>query len=431
METEKISQKEIYEDWRKRIFISIWITYATFYLTRVNFSVAIPGIIQEYGISKTEIGAVLTALFLAYAFGQFVNGQLGDKFGARKLVTFGLIASGILNIIFGFNHAFTGMIIIWALNGYFQSMGWSPTVKTLANWFPTDRRGKMAGFLGTSYQIGNVFSWALAGFIVGMLGWRWAFFLPGIIVIISAIHYWIRVRNAPEEVGLPTIEEEENGIENVEKKDVKKDYHLGFRYTIGLVVKNPAIWAVALSLFALNIVRYGFLDWAPTYMFEVQKAAISIAAYKAMLFPAAGCIGALFAGWASEKFFKNRRAPVAAIMLFLLAIFAFIYPNIPVESWQLSLICLMAVGFMTYGPHVLIVTAMPMDFGTRKAAASATGFIDGMGYIGAALTGIAGGWLIDNLGWDYAFYFWVVGAIFAGILMLLLWNYKSKKSKYH
>ncbi len=316
METEKISQKEIYEDWRRRIFISIWITYATFYLTRVNFSVAIPGIIQEYGISKTEIGAVLTALFFAYAIGQFVNGQLGDRFGARKLVTFGLIASGILNIIFGFSHALTGMIIIWALNGYFQSMGWSPTVKTLANWFPTDRRGKMAGLLGTSYQIGNVFSWALAGFIVGMLGWRWAFFLPGIIVIISAIHYWIRVRNAPEEVGLPTIEEEEKGIEHIEKKEVKKDYHLGFRYTLSLVSKSPVIWVVALSLFALNIVRYGFLDWAPTYMFEVQNATISMAAYKAIAFPSAGCIGAIFAGWAAGKIFQNRKHQLPQLCYF-------------------------------------------------------------------------------------------------------------------
>ncbi len=91
----------------------------------------------------------------------------------------------------------------------------------------------------------------------------------------------------------------------------------------------------------------------------------------------------------------------------------------------------MVVGFMTYGPHVLIVTAMPMDFGTRKAAASVTGFIDGMGYIGAALTGITSGWLIDNMGWDYAFYFWVGGSIFAGILMLVLWNHKPKKGKYH
>lgn len=430
METEKISQEEVYKGWRKRIFMSLWITYATFYLVRVNMSVAIPGIIEEFGISKTQMGLVLTALFAAYAFGQFVNGQLGDKFGARKLVTFGLIASAILNIIFGFSTIFTGMILIWGLNGFFQSMGWSPTVKTLANWFPVKARGKMAGLLGTSYQIGNVISWALAGFIVGLFGWRWAFFLPAILAIISAIHYWLRVRNAPEEVGLPTIEEQEAGHEKTDG-ECKKDHHLGFKYTLGVVLKDPTIWVVAFSLFALNIVRYGFLDWAPTYMFEVQGATISTAAYKAIAFPAAGCIGAIFSGWASAKFFKNKKAPTAAIMAFLLAIFILIYPNIPAGNWIISLVCLMVIGFMTYGPHVLIVTAMPMDFGTRKAAASATGFIDGMGYVGAALTGVFGGWIIDNLGWDYAFYFWVIGAIVVGLLMLAIWNHKPAAGKYH
>jgi len=162
--------------WQKRILFTSWITYASFYLTRINMSVAIPGITEEFGISKTAIGWVLTALFIAYAIGQFVNGQLGDKFGAKKLVTLGLLGSAVLNLIFGFTGNFlAGMILIWALNGFFQSMGWAPTVKIVSNWFPIHKRGMAAGILGSSYQIGNVVSWALAGFIVGSLGWRWAF----------------------------------------------------------------------------------------------------------------------------------------------------------------------------------------------------------------------------------------------------------------
>jgi len=67
-------------------------------------------------------------------------------------------------------------------------------------------------------------------------------------------------------------------------------------YTLSVVLKNPRIWAVGMGLFCLNIVRYGFVSWAPTYMFEVQKASISTAAYKAIAIPVAGCLGAIFAG---------------------------------------------------------------------------------------------------------------------------------------
>ncbi len=414
--------------WRKRILITTWLTYSAFYLCRVNMSVAIPGIMAEFGLSKTLMGGVLTALFTTYAIGQFINGQLGDKFGARKLVTLGIFASAILNFIFGFSTGLTAMIIIWGLNGYFQSMGWAPTVKTIANWFPPGMRGKVGGILGSSYQVGNAYSWALAGFVTGLLGWRWAFWIPAIIFLIFGIHWYFRIRNAPEEIGLPTIEEEREGKECSE---IRKDEHIGFKNTLKLVLTYKRIWIIAIAMFCLSIIRYGFMDWAVTYMFEVQKAAISTAAYKAMAIPIAGSLGAVFAGYLTDKKFQSRRAPMITIMLLLLSFFAWLYPKIHAGDWVLSLTVLLIIGFLTYGPHVLLVAVAPMDFGTRKAASSVTGFVDGFAYIGAALTGIGSGWLIDNYGWNAAFDFWVLSAIFAAILVATLWNYKPKKREYH
>lgn len=420
---------EKFKYWRKRILFTAWITYATFYLCRVNMAIAIPGITEEFGISKTAMGGVLTALFTMYAIGQFVNGALADKAGARRLITVGILASAILNIIFGFtNGILSSMMLIWGLNGFFQAMGWAPSVKTIANWFPPKIRGRVGGIMGSSYQIGSAVSWALAGFIAGGLGWRFVFWIPAVIFIISGIHWFIRARNAPEEVGLPTIEEE---CEGKICKEIRKDEHLGFAKTLGMVLKRRRIWVAALALFCLNIVRYGFLSWAPTYLFEVQKATISTAAYKAMIIPIAGVLGALFAGWMSDHVFKLRRAPMAMIMLLFLALFSWLYPQVPAGSWLLSLAFLAVIGFMTYGPHVMIVTSMPMDFGTRKAAATATGFIDGWGYIGAALTGIGTGFLIDNFGWSHAFYFWIAGALGAALLMAIIWKYGPVKGEYH
>jgi len=413
--------------WQRRIFWSVWISYASFYLIRVNMSVAIPGIMAEYNITKTTMGIVLSALFTAYAAGQFLNGQLADKFGARKFISLGILVSAVLNIIFAFTNGVLGaMILIWALNGYFQSMGWGSAVKTIANWFPPKRRARFSALLGTSYQIGNAVSWALAGFIVGLFGWRWAFFLPAAICIVIGLHWLIRGRNAPEEVGLPCVEKQECGI--AEKK-VEKDHHLGFKFTLKTVLTNKGIWAAALALFFLNIIRYGFMDWAPTYLFEVQKAAISKAAYKALIIPVAGSIGALFAAYTAKKYFQAKKAPVATIMLSLLAVFCFIYPRIPKDMWIFGLLCLAAIGFLTYGPHVMIVTSMPMDFGTRKAAASAAGFIDGWGYIGAALTGVGTGWLVDTFSWSAAFDFWLMGAIGSAIIMALLWYFGAGTAK--
>ena len=410
--------------WQKKIFWLMWVTYASFYLLRVNISIAMPQIMKEFSLTKTDMGLVLSSLFLLYAFGQFINGQLGDKLNSRRIITFGLLSSTVLNIIFGFSGGILGlMIVIWGLNGYFQSMGWGPTVKAMANWFPIKVRGKISGRLGTSYILGGALSWLLAGTIIKYFDWRFTFWLPSIVCIFIAIHWFIRARNAPEEVGLPSLEEQEKGIENTE---IRKDTHIGFGNTLKITLLNPYIWFAAFGLFGLNIVRYGFMSWAPTFMFEEQGATISIAAYKAIAFPVAGGLGAIFAGWASDKIFKNRRAPVAFIMLVLLAISCYLYRIVPGDNWVISLIILLFIGFFTFGPHILMVAAIPADFGSRKAASSVTGFIDAMGYLGASLTGVGTGYLIEKFSWDAGFCFWIFGAIFAAIMTLLIWIYKER-----
>jgi sugar phosphate permease len=426
------SKAKLLKAWQSRVFLVLWITYASFYIGRVNFSVALPGIMAEFGWTKADVGAIGTALFWAYAIGQFINGQLGDKFGSRVIITVGLTVSALMNLLFGFSQAIGVMIIIWAVNGYFQSMGWAPTVKTLANWFPPRLRGKMSGRLGTSYIIGGAISVALAGFIAARFGWRATFFIPVVILLVSAVHWYLRSRNSPESAGLPTLEESEGVATSTEVKEVSsEDEYLGLRYTLKQSLGNKGVWIMGFGLFFVNIVRYGFLTWAPTYLFETQKAGIDKAAYSSLIFPIAGAVGAIFAGWATDRWFQSRRAPVAGIFLFMTGVAAWGYRSVDLENqWFLGLFTLAAIGFFVFGAHVLIVAAAPMDFGTRKAAASATGFIDGLGYLGAGLQGIVTGLLVDRWGWSAGFAFWIACAFLAAGVMILLWKYKPEKKDF-
>ncbi len=426
------SKAKLLKAWQSRIFLVLWITYASFYIGRVNFSVALPGIMAEFGWTKADVGAIGTALFWAYAIGQFINGQLGDKFGSRVIITVGLTVSALMNLLFGFSQAIGVMIIIWAVNGYFQSMGWAPTVKTLANWFPPRLRGKMSGRLGTSYIIGGAISVALAGFIAARFGWRATFYIPVVILLVSAVHWYLRSRNSPESAGLPTLEESEGVATSTEVKEVSsEDEYLGLRYTLKQSLGNKGVWIMGFGLFFVNIVRYGFLTWAPTYLFETQKAGIDKAAYSSLIFPIAGAGGAIFAGWATDRWFQSRRAPVAGIFLFMTGVAAWGYRSVDLENqWFLGLITLAAIGFFVFGAHVLIVAAAPMDFGTRKAASAATGFINGWGYLGAGLQGIGTGLLVDRWGWSAGFAFWIACAFLAAGVMILLWKYKPEKKDF-
>jgi OPA family glycerol-3-phosphate transporter-like MFS transporter len=418
-----MQKNKLISKWQIKMFWMMWITYASFYLLRVNISIAVPDMIREFSFTKTDIGLIMSSLFFCYAIGQFINGQLGDKINSRRLITIGLLSSVVLNVLFGFTAGLLGvMIILWGLNGYFQSMGWAPTVKAMANWFPAKIRGKISGRLATSYIAGGALSWFLAGIVIKYFDWRYVFFVPSIICSIIATNWFINSRNAPEEVGLPSIEEQEKGIDHINLEG-RKDYHIGFKKTLRVTFLNPYVWLAGFGLFGLNIVRYGFMSWAPTFMFEEQGATISMSAFKSIAFPVAGGVGALVIGMIADK--KNKSF-LASVMLILLALFCYLFKVLPVDNWIGSFITLMFIGFFTFGAHMLIVTAIPAELCNRKATSSATGFIDGMGYVGASLTGVGTGYLIDNFGWNAGFSFWIFGAVFSAIAMIIIWANKKE-----
>ena len=378
-----------------RVLALSWITYAIFYFLRVNFSIAIPGIIQEFGISKAMLGGVASAFFAMYAIGQFINGQLADNLGPKKLIAIGLGTSILLNLFVPWVGGMVGLLtLIWALNGFFQSMGWSPNVKIVSAWFGKDYKGRAAGILGTSYIIGGALSWLLAGYLA-KAGWRYIFYIPSLLAAL-VLGYWLLFAQ-----------------ENPEGKKDKTN----LSDTLRAVLTDKRVWFAGMGLFGLNIVRYGFLTWAPTYFFEVQQANITTAMYKALIFPIAGALGALSTGYLTDKVFKSHRTAVGLIMSMILAISALIFAR--TTNWLLGLGLLSIIGFTTFGPHSLLVSQLPMILGNRKNTGSITGAIDALGYLGASLTGIISGWLIDKFSWSYAFHFWVLGAVISGIFIYL------------
>ncbi|UYP47936.1 hypothetical protein NEF87_004221 [Candidatus Lokiarchaeum ossiferum] len=415
---------------RIQIFFTVWVTYMIYYIGRSNISVAKPFMMEEYGISTTIFGSIGSAFFYAYAFGQFFNGFLGDKLGARRMVSLGLVVSSIFNILIGgFGQNVWLFGIFWGLNGFFQAMGWAPSVKTIANWFPPKERGKWSSRLGTSYMIGGSLAWVIAILISNTFGlsWRFVFIIPAILMAIIGVFNYINVRNAPEEAGFSTIEEESEG--NVKKGESKTDEYLGFKYTLKAIFTNKTILFAAFGLFCLNMVRYGITEWLPTLIAFESTDQLTI--WKIVAFPVGGAIGALTCAKISDKYLKQRRMPIISVLFGLLALSLFIYSKIPQVNLIIGVPLLTIIGFLTFGPHALLVSTIPMEFGTRKAASSATGFIDGWGYVGAAIsTQIVGIILESEGGLQTAYLFWIIAALAACVILMFNWKSVPKKKEF-
>jgi sugar phosphate permease len=307
-------------------------------------------------------------------------------------------------------------------------MGWASMVRIMAHWFSSQNRGKVMGLMGTCYQFGAAFSWFLAFFIVTyyvqQMGgdWRAAFWIPAGLFAIAGIVFFAFVRNAPEDVGLPSVEPDDHSKVGITEKGERTIVQNVIR-----TLKNPYIWIVAWTFFLLDLNRYGFVNWLPQFLAESGES-MGIGSFgfkevmKRIIHPLAGSAGAITAGWATDHFFKGRRAPVIALLLTLLGISSIVFPHLDPNNATLVIFVIAVVGFCTYGPHILMVGHAAQDFGKKSGAAGAAGFIDGMGYIGASLAGWGAGVMIMRHGYQFTFVFFGSAAILGALLVCVIWK---------
>ncbi len=426
--------------WQSIIFSSIWITYFAFYLCRLNMPIAKTRLCEVFSWDASQFGMILSALTLMYAIGQFVNGQLADRFGAKLIISIGILGSVVMNfMVFGVtalasqksissNFVLWSIIVFWGLNGFFQSMGWPSMVRIMTHWFPLKGRGRMMGFLGTCYQFGAAFSWLLAFYLIKHYGdkmgcdWRTVFWVPSLIFAIIGIIFYCSIRNYPEDVGLPPVESSDGIVEVNPSGNSQSIFK-----NIGKTLSNPYLWIVAGTFFLLDVNRYGFVNWLPAFLDE-KGSSITAGTFtlgevtKRCIHPLAGSVGAVVAGWATDKFFKGRRAPVIAFLLLLLGLLSMLFPYINREDTALMIFIIAAIGFCTYGPHILMVGHAAQDFGKKSGSAGAAGFIDAMGYIGASLAGWGAGEMIKRYGYKVNFITFGWAAILGALLICIIWK---------
>jgi MFS transporter, OPA family, glycerol-3-phosphate transporter len=452
---------------RQRIinWMSLGLLYAFFYMTRYNYTAVAPTLADLLGWKNTDLGIFETLMPLVYGLSVVLNGPFADRTGGKKAFLFGAVGVALMNFLFGMasfavsspavwegaglaRHVVTpaalkfglsgGMIltlmaIVWGVNGYFQSFGALSIVKVNAQWFHVRERGTFAGIFGVLIRMGLLLAFQGVPLILLVLPWQYAFWIPGACVLVLFVINYFFMYNSPKDAGLGDF----NTGDEVEGDESQPS---SLTFVIKKVFASRLMWMIALGSMMIGFVRRSVVDaWWPKYFVDfygANKSAFAtylpyvIATWGIAL---AGIAGGFVFGIASDRTFGGRRAPVITFGFIGMAVVLALFGVSDLLNFGpiSAACCLVLLSFFVNGAHGMIGGAASMDFGGKRAAASAAGLFDGMQYLAGAFVGMGVGYITTNWGWGAWHWAPIPFALIGAYVMSRLWNELPKGKAAH
>lgn len=378
--------------WQIRTFLAFTIVYPLYYLGRYNYVAVLPVLMREFKWSHAMVGSLATVLTLTYAFGQLINGFLADRYGPRIMISLGAIASTIMNIITGFNSTFTGIMVAWGLNGYFQAMGWNSVCRLSANWFPRNRRGLSLSFVDAACSAVTAVIPVLGAIIIMDYGWRGVFWFPPLVLALAGIAFYFTVRNKPVDVGLEVDWGEEDRGKNLSFVEQLK-FSYGGAFADWRMILCYAVYGCT------QFCRFGLITWLPLYLFEVTGRTLLASTLIASIYQF-GSIGShVLLGWASDRY---KRTPIIMLALLMAAVALLTLTYFPSANFALLTVIFVVAGLGTEAIEIPLML-LPIDVLGDDRAATTTGAMNCIGKLGATVQGVLLGVLIGSWGYKAAF----------------------------
>lgn len=436
---ERLPEEQIprtYRRYRWQIMESTYIGYAAFYLVRNNLSVVAKDIEGALGYAHSDIGSLLAATALSYGLGKFVMGALSDRSNPRIFMAFGLLLTALCNFAFGAVASFHVHLALWTLNGFVQGMGWPPCGRSMGHWFSERERGLTFSIWNTAHNVGGGCAGYLAAWAAGYWGgWQYTFYIPGALALIGVVYLLVRLRDTPQSVGLPPIEEYKQDYPENQCQSGEPERELTFKELLfDRVLTNKYVWLLAFANFFTYIARYSMLDWGPMYLREMKNATLTGGGLAVLAIEFGGIPSTILLGWVSDLV-GGRRGMVSVLCLVpVLAAFGAILFT-PAGYLWLDMAMLAAVGLFIY-PVINFITIIALDQIGKKAIGAAAGFIGLFGYLGRMVQAKSFGSMLDyftvaysaETAWSAVIYA-ILGCTLAAMLLLVFtWRLKPRNN---
>ena len=370
---------------RRRVlnWLPLGLTYAFLYMGRYNLN----SLKDTNVISGATFGDVDAVGSVVYGLAFLINGPLCDRLGGRKTILLAAAGSAAANAAIAVVIWVQGtpskmeLVLLYALNMYFQSFGAVAIVKVNAAWFHIRERGTFGGIFGILISLGLYLAYDWAPKIASWTSTPWLFMAPALLIGLFFVLSAIWVRDTPAQAGLPDfdVEDASSGDDGPQLRPMQ------------IVVKlltNRVILILAFISLTNGFLRQAVLKWWRSFANGVGLGGSFFVVHWGMVSCVAGITGGMFAGILSDHFFQSRRPPVATVLFAIVLCGALILLGgvVPGIGFVVAFMAMSVIGI-----NGMLSGVASQDFGGRKNAGTATGLIDGFVYFGSAIQGIVYG----------------------------------------
>ncbi len=423
----------------KRSRVRLFIVTMLFLVTTVNYadratlSIAGAALSKEMHLDPIAMGYIFSAFGWSYVVAQVPGGWLLDRFGSRWVYAFSIMIWSLFTFMqgwIGFFSGFTAVAVLFVLRlmvGFAEAPSFPANARIVAAWFPGNERGTASAFFNSGQYFATVIFAPLMGWIAHDFGWRYVFFVMGVLGVLMGL-VWIRTMYGPKEH--PGINDAEfdyisqgGALVDMDAPRDEKSAGSGPKWDhIRQLLSNRMMLGIYLGQYCINTLTYFFLTWFPVYLVKERGLSILQAGFVATLPALCGFIGGVLGGVISDYILQKtgsltaaRKIPIVGGMLLSMAIIGCNYVD-----GQALVVGFMALAFFGKGIGAL-GWAVVSDTSPKEAGGVTGGLFNMFGNLSSITTPIIIGYILAGTGsFNGALVFVGLNALLAAIAYLFV-----------
>lgn len=375
-----------------------WLVYSISYLGKVNYSANITQIIDFYGVTKAQAGAVPTFLFFSYGAGQIFNGLFCKKYNIKWMIFTSLITSGVVNLIIAMTTNFSIIKWLWLVNGIALSVLWPTLIRLISESMPQKILGTSSVIMGTTVATGTLVIYGLSSIYAFFDKFKLSFYTASFAMILVAI-IWIllyeksvssaKKEKAQEEIVVTETKEQVQTQNNHTKTDMRVFY--------------ACLYVLCFCAIGVNLIKDGLQTWVPSILKEAFSMDDSLSILLTLFLPILAIFGNAFAIRVHKKVpdYVNHCAMMFAAIAIIICV---IIGSLAAQSVVFMLFGLIAANFLASSLNSLITSIYPLFMRGKVNSGLIAGVLNGFCYLGSTLSSYGLGAIADRFEWTAVFY---------------------------